>query len=64
MKCPRCQQENPTGQKFCGECGTPLQLLEGSTQPAPSQQPTTSAVLSAIPSSATNVHTVLGAIAS
>ena len=23
MKCPRCQNENPTGQKFCGECGTP-----------------------------------------
>src|SRR5262245_6021037 len=24
MKCPRCQQENPAAQKFCGECGTPL----------------------------------------
>jgi hypothetical protein len=22
MQCPRCQHENPTNQKFCGECGT------------------------------------------
>ncbi len=26
MNCPRCQQENPAGQRFCGDCGTPLQL--------------------------------------
>src|SRR5215472_4182438 len=25
MKCPRCQQENPTNLKFCGECAAPLQ---------------------------------------
>jgi signal transduction histidine kinase len=24
MKCPRCQQDNPAEQKFCGDCGTPL----------------------------------------
>jgi len=24
MKCPRCQQANPAGQKFCGECGASL----------------------------------------
>ena len=24
MQCPRCQQENPAGMKFCGECATPL----------------------------------------
>ena len=24
MKCPRCQHDDPTEQKFCGECGTPL----------------------------------------
>jgi two-component system, NtrC family, sensor kinase len=24
MRCPRCQHENPAGQKFCGDCGTPL----------------------------------------
>ncbi|HYU19125.1 MAG TPA: adenylate/guanylate cyclase domain-containing protein, partial [Chloroflexota bacterium] len=25
MQCPRCQQENAAGQKFCGECGAPLE---------------------------------------
>jgi hypothetical protein len=34
MKCPRCQQQNPTDQKFCGECGTPLQRIEESTSAA------------------------------
>jgi class 3 adenylate cyclase/tetratricopeptide (TPR) repeat protein len=24
MQCPLCQHENPTGQKFCGECGARL----------------------------------------
>src|SRR6201997_2410686 len=24
MNCPRCQAENPAGQKFCGECGAQL----------------------------------------
>jgi class 3 adenylate cyclase/tetratricopeptide (TPR) repeat protein len=24
MRCPRCQCENPVGQKFCGECGARL----------------------------------------
>jgi class 3 adenylate cyclase len=24
MRCPRCQHENPSGQKFCGECGARL----------------------------------------
>jgi predicted amidophosphoribosyltransferase len=24
MQCPRCQHDNPVGQKFCGECGKPL----------------------------------------
>jgi signal transduction histidine kinase len=24
MKCPRCQQDSPTEQKYCGQCGTPL----------------------------------------
>ena len=28
MKCPRCQQDNPAEQKFCGECGTALKSLE------------------------------------
>jgi class 3 adenylate cyclase len=26
MSCPRCGQDNPAGQKFCGECGTRLDL--------------------------------------
>jgi len=25
MNCPSCGAENPAGQKFCGECGSPLQ---------------------------------------
>src|SRR5262245_24606801 len=24
MQCPRCQAENPTGMKFCGQCAAPL----------------------------------------
>ena len=24
MRCPRCQQDNPPGMKFCGECAAPL----------------------------------------
>ena len=27
MNCPVCAHENPEGQKFCGECGTPLGTL-------------------------------------
>src|SRR6185436_10630765 len=27
MDCPQCQQANPPGTKFCGECGTRLQSL-------------------------------------
>jgi two-component system, NtrC family, sensor kinase len=34
MKCPRCQQENPEGQNFCGRCGTPVQHREGAPEPA------------------------------
>ena len=26
MQCPRCQHENPSGVKFCGECGARLEL--------------------------------------
>ena len=26
MKCPRCQHENPLGQKYCGECGARLAM--------------------------------------
>src|SRR6202795_5182409 len=27
MECPQCRHANPPGTKFCGECGTRLQLL-------------------------------------
>src|SRR5262245_50005481 len=27
MQCPRCQHENSSGVKFCGECGARLELL-------------------------------------
>ena len=27
MNCPRCQHDNPSGVKFCGECGTRLESL-------------------------------------
>jgi class 3 adenylate cyclase len=27
MQCPRCQHENPTGVKFCGDCGARLESL-------------------------------------
>lgn len=27
MKCPRCEHENPTGVKFCGECGARLESV-------------------------------------
>ena len=27
MTCPRCQQENPAGVKFCGECGARLESV-------------------------------------
>jgi hypothetical protein len=29
MKCPRCQQENPSQAKFCLECAAPLALRCG-----------------------------------
>ena len=24
MQCPRCQAENPSGMRFCGQCAAPL----------------------------------------
>jgi two-component system NtrC family sensor kinase len=33
MKCPRCEQDSPTEQKFCGECGAPLGA-DGGTESA------------------------------
>ena len=34
MKCPKCQLENPETQRFCGECGTKLELGSSAAQSA------------------------------
>jgi two-component system, NtrC family, sensor kinase len=47
MPCPRCQHENPSGQKFCGACGTPLTATP-SGPPAPSYAEITSALSEAL----------------
>ena len=47
MRCPRCQHENPSRQKFCGECGTPL-TANPSGPPAPSYAEITSALSEAL----------------
>src|SRR5690242_10990524 len=40
MKCPRCQHDNSSGQKFCGECGARLagQCSECGTSNPPEQR--------------------------
>src|SRR5215831_2949165 len=76
MQCLRCERQNLPHQKFCGDCGTPLQHLAGTTQSAPSytdlqhfltdardQQATTSAILRVISSSPNDIQPVFNAIA-
>jgi signal transduction histidine kinase len=76
MKCPRCKQEEPTGQNFCGECGTPLQRHEGRSEAAPSyadlqrsltealdQQTATAEILRMISSFPTNLQPLMNVVA-
>ena len=48
MKCPRCQQENPSSSNFCLECATPLKAVSPGGRPAPSYSDVTNALSEAL----------------
>ena len=76
MKCPRCQQDNPSHAKFCLDCGVPFKGTHESGRPAASyadlqralsealeQQTATSEILRVISGSPTDVQPTFEAIA-
>ncbi len=76
MQYPGCQHENPTGQKFCGGCGTPLRSINATGSPGASyadlertlsatldQRPAIVDILGVIASSSADLQAVLDAVA-
>ena len=63
MECPQCHHANPSGTKFCGECGTRLQVLCPACKP-PTLLATSSAASAASPAPAAPAPTATPAAAS